>query len=82
MLQVAGSLGAGYIWKDFMDATLAGQPNEPFPRPPSLVRAPMCAETRDADLFMEGPPGTCHEPLRAGPAWRVGLPQPAPPRPR
>ncbi|HEU5317856.1 MAG TPA: PBP1A family penicillin-binding protein, partial [Chloroflexota bacterium] len=31
MLQVAGSLGAGYIWKDFIDQTFAGQPDEKFP---------------------------------------------------
>jgi len=42
MLQVAGSLGAGYIWKEFMDTALRGQPNEPFPVPQGVVRARTC----------------------------------------
>jgi 1A family penicillin-binding protein len=42
MFQVAGSLGAGYVWKEFMDTTLRGQPNEPFPTPPGIVRARTC----------------------------------------
>jgi 1A family penicillin-binding protein len=74
MMRVAGSLGAGYIWKDFMDATLAGRPNERFPVPPRIVRAPLCAESDQADLVIDGPPGTCSEPLQAGPEWKVELP--------
>ncbi|MGH2371129.1 MAG: hypothetical protein ACRDI2_23370, partial [Chloroflexota bacterium] len=42
MLKVAGSLGAGYIWKDFMDTTLQGRPNEPFRMPDGAVRARTC----------------------------------------
>jgi membrane peptidoglycan carboxypeptidase len=78
MLQVAGSLGAGYIWKDFMDAALAGRPDEPFPLPPDLVRAPVCPGSKDTDLFMGGPPPSCPEPLRAGPEWKVAVPTPTP----
>lgn len=74
MLQVAGSLGAGYIWKDFMDATLRGQPDEPFPIPAGLVWAPACAEAKHADWFMDGPPGTCTEPLKAPPEWKANVP--------
>ena len=74
MLQVAGSLGAGYIWKDFMDAILAGQPDEPFPEPPGLVWTGACAEAKHADLFMDGPPGECGEPLKAPAEWKVNVP--------
>ena len=42
MLKVAGSLGAGYVWKEFMDTTLRGQPNQPFGAPPGVVRARTC----------------------------------------
>jgi membrane peptidoglycan carboxypeptidase len=78
MLQVAGSLGAGYIWKDFMDQTLAGQPSEPFPVPPGIYRGPACPNSKTVDVFMDGPFPTCPEPLRAGPEWRVALPPPTP----
>ncbi len=87
MLQVAGSLGAGYIWKDFMDQTLAGQPDEPFPMPSGVVRAAICPDKSEAgsDLFLDGPPGSCPEPLKANDTWRAGLgarpnPTPAPTR--
>jgi membrane carboxypeptidase/penicillin-binding protein len=42
MLQVAGSLGAGYIWKEFMDTTLKDQPKETFTAPPGAVRVRTC----------------------------------------
>ncbi|MDQ3702726.1 MAG: penicillin-binding protein, partial [Chloroflexota bacterium] len=42
MMQVAGSLGAGYVWKEFMDSTLRGQPNETFVAPAGAVRARTC----------------------------------------
>ncbi len=74
MLQVAGSLGAGYIWKDFMDQTLAQRPDEPFSMPSDVVRAQPCAASTDAELFIDGPPGTCPESLKAGPEWRVSGP--------
>jgi len=54
MLQVAGSLGAGYIWKEFMDTMLAGQPSVPFAQPPGVVRAPVCPGRRESDLFIKG----------------------------
>jgi hypothetical protein len=41
---------------------------------------PICPESKIVDVFMEGPFPTCPEPLRAGPAWRVGLPAPVPTR--
>ena len=80
MLQVAGSLGAGSIWKDFMDQTLAGKPNQPFPVPADVTWAPLCAEKPAVDVMIGGPPGSCPAPLAASPEWRVGLP-PRPPRP-
>ncbi len=65
MLQVAGSLGAGYIWKEFMDTVLAGLPNVPFTPPPGVVRAPVCPGRRDTDLFIGGtePKTGCPPPI-------------------
>ena len=76
-LSVATTLlaaGAGYIGKDFMDTTLAGQPNEPFPVPPDIVRAPVYPGKWDGDFFMGGGFPSCPEPLWAPPAWRAGRP--------
>ncbi|HEV2121255.1 MAG TPA: penicillin-binding transpeptidase domain-containing protein [Chloroflexota bacterium] len=74
MLQVAGSLGAGYIWKDFMEVALAGRPNEPFSAPRRMVWSPLCAEDTTVDVVMDGPPGSCPEPHEAAESWRVALP--------
>jgi membrane peptidoglycan carboxypeptidase len=63
MLQVAGSLGAGYIWKDFLDQTLAGQPIERFVQPPGLTRTRVCGWT---DFLISGSSPSCN----LGPAWR------------
>jgi 1A family penicillin-binding protein len=42
MLRVAGSLGAGYIWKEFMDTWHRGKPVEQFPMPPGVARTTVC----------------------------------------
>ena len=74
MLQVAGSLGAGYIWKEFMDTVLAGKSNVPFTQPPGVVRAPACPGRRETDLFVRGtepragcPPNIPNTPTRYSP---------------
>ena len=72
MLQVAGSLGAGYIWKDFMDATLLGMPDEPFPIPPDMVWAPICEQRPQVEVFHGNPPGECPPILRAAQDWKAG----------
>ena len=78
MQGVSGISGAGPIWHDFMEEALKGQPAEPFPEPPGLVRQEVCPETgelpspwcpdRRVELFLEGtaPTATCswHRPLR------------------
>jgi membrane peptidoglycan carboxypeptidase len=56
MLQVAGSLGAGYIWKDFMDRSLQGQPIERFVQPPGVTRMRVCGVT---DLLLAGSTPSC-----------------------
>ncbi|MBI3973405.1 MAG: PBP1A family penicillin-binding protein [Chloroflexi bacterium] len=56
MLQVAGSLGAGYIWKEFMDTTFKGRPIERFEVPSGATRGRICSGT---DLFMPGTTPTC-----------------------
>ncbi len=78
MLQVAGSLGAGYIWKDFMDQTFAEQPDETFPIPPGVVWAPICDQRKEVEVFHAGPPGECPPMLKAGPEWKAGPALPAP----
>ncbi|HET7770936.1 MAG TPA: PBP1A family penicillin-binding protein [Chloroflexota bacterium] len=78
MLQVAGSLGAGYIWKDFMDATLLGYPDEPFPVPPDMVWSPVCDSRPEVEVFHGHPPGECPSILRAAQDWKAGPPLPAP----
>ena len=42
MAKVAGSLGAGYIWKEFMDTYHRGKPIERFTQPPGVVRTNVC----------------------------------------
>jgi membrane peptidoglycan carboxypeptidase len=75
MLKVAGSLGAGYIWKDFMDQSLAGQPNEPFRMPPGTVRAPICLGQRVTDVFYaDAVPRTCPPALAPSREWRGYVP--------
>jgi 1A family penicillin-binding protein len=67
MLQVAGSLGAGYIWKDFMEQSLKDQPIERFQMPPGVVRGRVCGVT---DLYIEGTAPGCriNPPVVATPA--------------
>jgi membrane peptidoglycan carboxypeptidase len=54
MLKVAGSLGAGYIWRDFMNSHLRNQPIERFQAPPGVVRAPACRGGSFNDVFITG----------------------------
>jgi membrane peptidoglycan carboxypeptidase len=75
MSQVAGSLGAGYIWKDFMEFALAGKPNEPFQMPPGAVRAPICAGQRATDIFFEDAvPRACPPILTPSREWQGYVP--------
>ncbi len=63
MRSVAGSQGAGVIWRDFIVETLADTPAHDFPIPPGLVSAEICAVSgmrpgpdcpRRTELFLEG----------------------------
>ncbi len=45
MQEVAGSNGAGLIWRDLMLAYNQGRPPQDFPRPEGIVEAPVCADT-------------------------------------
>lgn len=45
MEEVAGSNGAGLIWRDLMLAYHADKPPQPFPRPPGVVELEVCADT-------------------------------------
>ena len=75
MLQVAGSLGAGYIWKDFMDQSLRGLPNQPFVMPPDAVRAPICPGNRATDVFaVDGVPKSCPPTLVPSRDWQGYVP--------
>ncbi|HEU5317622.1 MAG TPA: PBP1A family penicillin-binding protein [Chloroflexota bacterium] len=75
MLQVAGSLGAGYIWKDFIDQTFRGQPDEKFPMPPDAVRAPICPGQRATDVFAaDGVPRACPPTLVPSREWQGYIP--------
>jgi membrane peptidoglycan carboxypeptidase len=65
MLQVAGSLGAGYIWKDFMDTSLRDAPIERFTMPPGVARGKVCGVT---DLYIQG----------TNPGCRINAPPNAP----
>ena len=72
MLQVAGSLGAGTIWKEAMDAFLKGRPNEQFVQPSGVVRANVCGAT---DLAFSASPAPQCGIAGAGP---VRTPRPTP----
>jgi hypothetical protein len=72
MLQVAGSLGAGYIWKDFMDMTLVGLPDETFPVPVDMVWAPVCEKRPEVEVFHGYPASECPPILKAGSEWKAG----------
>ncbi|MEI7645680.1 MAG: transglycosylase domain-containing protein [Chloroflexales bacterium] len=45
MAEVAGSNGAGLIWRDLMIAYNQGRPPQPFARPAGIEEAPVCADT-------------------------------------
>ncbi|NNJ12246.1 penicillin-binding protein [Chloroflexales bacterium ZM16-3] len=45
MDEVAGSNGAGLIWRDLMIAYNQGRPPQPFARPAGIIEAPVCADT-------------------------------------
>ena len=72
MQQVAGSLGAGTIWKEAMEAFLKGHPNEPFSQPAGVVRATVCGAN---DLAFAGAPAPQCGIAGAGP---VRTPRPTP----
>ena len=72
MMQVAGSLGAGGIWKEFMDTWLKGQPQETFPMP-ATVRTGMVCGVPEL-LYIGAPPPQCGI-AGAGP---VRTPRPTP----
>ena len=54
MFKVAGSLGAGYIWRDFMNTHHRTQPIERFQAPPGVVRAPACRGASATEVFIAG----------------------------
>ena len=75
MLQVAGSLGAGYIWKDFMDSSLRGYPNQAFLMPIDAVRAPICPFNFVTDIFAaDGVPTRCPPTLVPSREWQGYVP--------
>ncbi|HEX2036869.1 MAG TPA: PBP1A family penicillin-binding protein [Chloroflexota bacterium] len=76
MAQVAGSLGAAPIWREFMDSTLRGQPHEPFRSPQGVSRIRACGVV---DAVFVGTMPTCS----IGPgSYTVTRPvQPVQPRP-
>ncbi|NTW02165.1 MAG: PBP1A family penicillin-binding protein, partial [Oscillochloris sp.] len=45
MAEVAGSNGAGLIWRDLMISYNQGRPAQPFTRPAGIEEAPVCADT-------------------------------------
>lgn len=45
MQEVAGSNGAGTIWRAVMEAYHAGRPIRQFPQPPGIVARDICADT-------------------------------------
>lgn len=73
MARVAGSVGAGPIWKKFMDEALKGTPIEKFEEPEGikkievcsvsgLLPGPNCNEGKKVEIFAEGynvPTKTC-----------------------
>lgn len=54
MLKVAGSLGAGWLWREFMNAALKGKPIERFTMPGDAVRAPACRGSAFTEVFLQG----------------------------
>jgi membrane peptidoglycan carboxypeptidase len=72
MLKVAGSLGAGYIWKEFMDTYLKGKPIERFQMPPTVVRTSLCGYS---EVTIQGVSTCAPIPWPAN-AIRIALPQP------
>jgi membrane peptidoglycan carboxypeptidase len=72
MLQVAGSVGAGTIWKETMDAFLKGRPLEPFTQPPTVIRADVCGA--NDIVFASQPQPQCG----IGGAGPVRTPRPTP----
>ena len=78
MYQVAGSLGAGYIWKEFMDTVLKGKPNEKFDIPAGVVRTRVCGYI---DLMITGTTPSCSLGPAAAAPQNV-LPQATLPPPR
>jgi 1A family penicillin-binding protein len=56
MYQIAGSLGGGYIWKEFMDYALKDRPDEKFVTPPGVFRGRVCGVT---DLYLNGSSPNC-----------------------
>ena len=64
MFRVAGSLGAGYVWREFMDTYHRGQPVERFEAPPGVVRGRVCGWN---DLMVAGGPAPqCSVPAVTG----------------
>jgi membrane peptidoglycan carboxypeptidase len=66
MQEIAGSNGAGLIWRDVMMSYHQGRPPQPFARPQRIVERQICAATGSAasaactytigELFVEGEP--------------------------
>jgi 1A family penicillin-binding protein len=87
MDNVFGARGAGFIWHEFTDAALKGQPVRQFVRPPGLVRATVDAQTglRPAanrpsvtDWFIEGTMPTDSAPVPVSPPTTPTVPPSAP----
>ena len=57
MAQVPGSLGAGYIWEEFMETALKGKPVEKFTPPANVTRGLVCGSR---DVFINGSTITCN----------------------
>lgn len=77
--EVAGSAGAGPIWRRLMTEFLAGTPNEEFPRPSSIITRPICFGTGAVAVHEEGQ-DTYSEYFRSGtvPNARCNTEEPEP----
>jgi penicillin-binding protein 1C len=64
MQEIAGSNGAGLIWRDVMHAYHEGSPPEPFSRPAQIVEQDICAHT--GGMESEGCPRSVSELFVAG----------------
>lgn len=73
MAKVAGSLGAGYIWKEFMDTYHRGKPIERFTQPPGVIRTSVCGYQ---ELVIQGG-ATCAPVPIPSTAARLSIPAPA-----